>query len=85
MARSPAIPRRIPLATLGVWFGEIGGKPRGATRSIAHGGTALSLLGVKESTKDVDLSFEDRADYERFRDTLSGLGYRVVLDSAPAA
>ena len=27
--------------------------------TYAHGGTALSLLGIKESTKDVDFSFTD--------------------------
>ena len=39
------------LQTLGAWNGFLNKK----VHLIACGGTALTLLGVKESTKDVDL------------------------------
>ena len=83
MASAPAVSRPTPPAALERWLDKIGRRLRVRTRSIAHGGTALTLLGVKESTKDVDLSFEKRTDYERFREALSALGYRVLLESAP--
>ena len=51
------------------------------TEAMAHGGTALTLLGVKESTKDVDLSFRQREDFERFSSALQSLGYGVKADS----
>lgn len=53
------------------------------TRALAHGGTALTLLGLKESTKDVDFSFGTRDDFERFRQALKGLGYRTTIDLMP--
>ncbi len=39
------------LDTLGLWNGFLNKK----VHLIACGGTALALLGVKESTKDVDM------------------------------
>jgi len=45
------------------------------TRAIAHGGTALALLGIKESTKDVDFAFESRDAYDRFAHVLESLGF----------
>ena len=43
---------------------------------IACGGTALTLLGVKDTTKDIDLIVPDLAEYEYLLDTLKQLGYR---------
>lgn len=51
------------------------------TEAMAHGGTALTLLGVKESTKDVDFSFRQREDFDRFSSALKAMGYRVGADS----
>jgi len=42
---------------------------------IACGGTALTLLGVKASTKDVDLVVPNLAEYEYLKNTLNQLGY----------
>jgi len=45
---------------------------------IACGGTALTLLGVKESTKDVDLMVPDVSEYNYLIKTLKQLGYKPV-------
>ena len=43
---------------------------------IACGGTALTLLGVKASTKDIDLIVPDLAEYEYLINILKQLGYK---------
>jgi hypothetical protein len=43
---------------------------------IACGGTALTLLGIKESTKDVDFTVPEKKEYERLMSFLSKLGYQ---------
>ncbi len=43
---------------------------------IACGGTALTLLGVKASTKDIDLIVPDLIEYEYLVNNLKQLGYR---------
>lgn len=43
---------------------------------IACGGTAMTLLGVKDSTKDVDLIIPEAAEYEYLIQTLKQLGYK---------
>lgn len=50
------------------------------TEAIAHGGTALTLLRLKPSTKDVDFGFRNRADLDRFSKALERQGYRVTRD-----
>ncbi len=50
------------------------------TEAIAHGGTALTLLGLKPSTKDVDFGFRDRTDLDRFSKALKRQGYRLTRD-----
>jgi len=45
---------------------------------IACGGTALTLLGVKASTKDIDLIVPDLTEYEYLIDNLKQLGYKSV-------
>ena len=49
--------------------------------TYAHGGTALTLLGIKESTKDVDFSFTDRNDFDLVAGTLTKMGYLPTIDS----
>ena len=49
--------------------------------TFAHGGTALTLLGIKESTKDVDFSFTDRNDFDTVARTLTKMGYNMTIDS----
>lgn len=45
---------------------------------IACGGTAMTLLGIKESTKDIDLIVPDITEYEYLIKTLKQLGYKSV-------
>lgn len=45
-------------------------------RIIACGGTAMTLLGVKDSTKDIDLIVPEVVEYDYLIDTLKRLGYK---------
>lgn len=54
-----------------VWDGFL--KKR--VRLIACGGTALTLLGIKPSTKDIDLIIPEVSEYEYLIDTIKQLGY----------
>ena len=53
------------------------------TRAIAHGGTALTLLGIKDSTKDVDFAFESQDAFDRFARVLGSLGFKRRRDIRP--
>jgi len=44
---------------------------------VAIGGTALTLLGKKESTKDIDICFLTDEDKERFIELAKMLGYSI--------
>ena len=48
---------------------------------IACGGTALTLLGIKPSTKDVDLVVPDISEYEYLINILQQLGYKSITGS----
>ena len=48
---------------------------------IACGGTAMTLLGVKPSTKDVDFMVPEINEYEYLIKQLSALGYKQVTGS----
>lgn len=66
--------------TLASWDALFPG--RGKIRLVACGGTALSLLGYKESTKDVDLLVPNEKEYERLVKFLIRAGYgRVTGES----
>ncbi len=45
---------------------------------IACGGTAMTLLGVKESTKDVDFMVPEIREYDYLTKQLDALGYKPV-------
>lgn len=62
--------------TLEAWDKVIPG--RGKIRLIACGGTALTLLGYKESTKGVDFLVPDETDYKRLVQFLKQAGYIQV-------
>lgn len=62
--------------TLQAWDALIPG--RGKIRLVACGGTALTLLGHKESTKDVDFLVPEAGEYERLTGFLEKAGYRLV-------
>lgn len=51
---------------------------RGKVHLIACGGTALTLLGYKESTKDVDFLVPDEREYTRLIQFLESAGYKQV-------
>src|SRR6266498_4461490 len=53
------------------------------TRAIAHGGTSLTLLGIKDSTKDVDFAFESQGAFDRFARVLKSLGFTLEWDIRP--
>lgn len=53
---------------------------RGRIHLIACGGTALTLLGYKESTKDVDFMIPETKEYARLRQFLLNTGYRELSD-----
>lgn len=50
-------------------------------RLIACGGTALTLLNIKPSTKDIDLIVPDLGEYDHLLRTLNQLGYKSVTGS----
>jgi hypothetical protein len=50
-------------------------------RLIACGGTALTLLNIKPSTKDIDLIVPDIGEYDYLLRTLGQLGYESVSGS----
>jgi hypothetical protein len=62
--------------TLKTWDELIPG--RGKIHLIACGGTALTLMGYKESTKDVDFLVPRTEEYRRLLDFLKKAGYRQV-------
>ena len=62
--------------TLQAWDELLPG--RGKIRLVACGGTALTLMGYKESTKDVDLLVPETEEYERLIDFLTKAEYRRV-------
>jgi hypothetical protein len=61
------------MSELGAWDGFLKRK----VRLIACGGTAMTLLGVKESTKDIDLILPDIEEYKYLINILQQLGYRA--------
>ncbi len=65
--------------TLEKWDKLISG--RGVIHLIACGGTALTLLGYKESTKDVDFMVPVDEEYDRLIDFLRKAGYKQASDS----
>ena len=65
------------LEILGRWNGFIKRK----VHLIACGGTALTLLDIKPSTKDVDFIVPDELEYKYLIRTLKDLGYRQTTGS----
>lgn len=65
------------LDRLSVWNGFLKRK----VRLIACGGTALTLLGVKASTKDIDLLVPDSTEYEYLIKVIEQLGYKRASGS----
>lgn len=62
------------LDTLSVWNGYL----RKKIRLIACGGTALTLLNLKDSTKDIDFIVPELEEHNYLINKLRNLGYRNV-------
>lgn len=62
------------LEELSVWNGFL----KRRVRLIACGGTALTLLGIKASTKDVDLIVPEVKEYDYLVKLLKDLGFKPV-------
>jgi len=65
------------LGELSVWDGYLKRK----IHLIACGGTAMTLLDVKESTKDIDLLVPNEAEYDYLIRMLKQLGYKSITGS----
>ena len=59
---------------------DVGPNLAEVTEILPHGGTALTLLGLKDSTKDVDFSFRAEGDFKRLVQVLKKLSYETTLD-----
>lgn len=55
-------------------FNLIGRTLNEKTECYAVGGTAMMFLGLRETTKDIDLLFKAKEDYENFKSVLIKLG-----------
>ena len=69
--------KELLLARLADWDSFL----RKRVRLIACGGTALTLLNIKPSTKDIDFIVPDIGEYEYLVRTLDQLGYESVSGS----
>ena len=79
---APRRPMRLKTAaeTLRWLERDVSPRLRERTEAVAHGGTALSLLGLKDATNDVDLGFRSRESFEAFAGALESLGFRRTVD-----
>ena len=76
MAASTRDVRPKTAADLTRWLLEdVGPKLGDETEAIAHGGTALTLLGITPSTKDVNFAFRTREAFDRFGGALASIGF----------
>ncbi|OGS38339.1 MAG: hypothetical protein A2551_04085 [Elusimicrobia bacterium RIFOXYD2_FULL_34_30] len=62
------------LERLAIWDGFLKKK----INLIACGGTAMTLLGIKDSTKDIDLLVPESTQYDYLLNILKQLGYKSV-------
>ncbi len=62
------------LDQISAWNSVVPGK----IRLIACGGTAMTLIGAKESTKDIDLMIPEENEYKKLISTLEKIGYKNV-------
>lgn len=51
---------------------------------IAVGGTAMTLLGIKSSTKDIDFNIPSKGDYKEFRRLMDKIKPGVRIDCWPS-
>src|SRR3989344_6786566 len=56
-------------------FIVIGKRLKRKITAYAIGGTAMMFLGLKETTLDIDLVFENQKDKDAFKEAVKSLGY----------
>lgn len=69
------------LDSLRIWDSFLGRK----VHLIACGGTALTLLGIKDSTKDIDFVVPNEDEYDYLVKRLQEMGYKYVKGSGLSA
>lgn len=69
------------LNRLRIWDGFLGRK----VHLIACGGTALTLLGIKDSTKDIDFMVPKEEEYAHLMRRLKQMGYNFVSGAGLSA
>lgn len=69
------------LNRLRIWDGFLGRK----VHLIACGGTALTLLGIKDSTKDIDFMVPKEGEYTHLMRRLKQMGYKFVSGAGLSA
>jgi len=47
---------------------------------VAVGGTAMTLLGIKESTKDIDFNIPSHNDYNEFERVIKEIKFNIKID-----
>jgi len=47
---------------------------------VAIGGTAMTLLGIKETTKDIDFNIPSDNDYNEFERVINEIGFNIKID-----
>ena len=60
------------IATITAWSKFV----KRSVRLVACGGTAMTLLGIKASTKDIDFMVPDKNEYKYLVKVLSDIGYK---------
>lgn len=59
---------------------KIDAEVKGPVTLIAVGGTAMTLLGLKDTTKDVDFCTETKKDYDTIKKLIEKSGSRIRVD-----
>ena len=59
-------------------FLNIAGILSRTVKAYAIGGTAMMFLGIKDSTLDIDLVFENENDKDTFKEAIKSLGYKEI-------
>lgn len=81
MAEDRALIRPKNITTLLLWLeNDISRYLDHEIQTYAHGGTALTLLGIKDSTKDVDFTFTQKDEFYGLIAILKRMGYNSTYD-----
>ena len=81
MAEDRALIRPKNITTLLLWLeNDISRYLDHEIQTYAHGGTALTLLGIKDSTIDVDFTFTQKDEFYGLIAILKRMGYNSTYD-----